>query len=183
MVVDYTKGKIYQIVSSQTNEVYVGSTCETLSVRMAKHRCACKRYQKGMEEYVSSYELIRYDDARIELLSDFPCERREQLLAEEGKYIKQLGALNRCVAGRTKKQYYTDNCDKIREQQRQYYAVNNDKILEQRKQYYADNTDKIREQKKQYRIQTNTCECGGRYTNANKTQHMNTKKHKLFLCL
>ena len=37
---DYKQGKIYKIISNQTNLVYVGSTAmPRLSIRMAKHRC------------------------------------------------------------------------------------------------------------------------------------------------
>ena len=40
---DYSKGKIYKVLNNINDEIYVGSTVETLSVRMAKHRHTMKR--------------------------------------------------------------------------------------------------------------------------------------------
>ena len=37
---DYSKGKIYKILDSIDDEIYVGSTTETLGARMAKHRAS-----------------------------------------------------------------------------------------------------------------------------------------------
>ena len=39
---DYSKGKIYKILDSIDDEIYVGSTTETLGARMAKHRASRK---------------------------------------------------------------------------------------------------------------------------------------------
>ena len=39
----YSKGKIYKILNTIDDEIYVGSTCETLSQRMARHRSDMKR--------------------------------------------------------------------------------------------------------------------------------------------
>ena len=40
---DYQQGKIYKVLSTIDNEIYVGSTCEALSQRMARHRSTPKR--------------------------------------------------------------------------------------------------------------------------------------------
>ena len=62
----YKRGKIYKLVSFQTDKVYVGSTCEPyLSNRMSKHRVNFKNYQNGGYHYVTSFELLKYDDADI----------------------------------------------------------------------------------------------------------------------
>ena len=38
----YQDGKIYQILNSETDDVYVGSTCQKLSKRMTNHRTKLK---------------------------------------------------------------------------------------------------------------------------------------------
>ena len=43
---DYEYGKIYEIVSPSTGLRYVGSTVQTLSLRMAGHRRGYKRWLK-----------------------------------------------------------------------------------------------------------------------------------------
>ena len=37
---DYKNAKIYKVLNDVTDDVYVGSTCQTLSKRMAEHRKA-----------------------------------------------------------------------------------------------------------------------------------------------
>ena len=40
---DYSKGKIYKILNTIDDEIYIGSTCETLGQRMSKHRHRLKK--------------------------------------------------------------------------------------------------------------------------------------------
>ena len=54
---DYHKGKIYKILNTIDNEIYVGSTCELLSQRMARHRCSMKKTTTF--EIIQTYESIR----------------------------------------------------------------------------------------------------------------------------
>ena len=35
---DYTKGKIYKITNDFNNDIYVGSTCDTLVKRFSNHK-------------------------------------------------------------------------------------------------------------------------------------------------
>lgn len=35
---EFTNGKIYKLISPNTDDVYVGSTTETLSIRFSKHK-------------------------------------------------------------------------------------------------------------------------------------------------
>ena len=39
---DYSTCKIHDMLNTIDDEIYVGSTIETLGVRMAKHRCSMK---------------------------------------------------------------------------------------------------------------------------------------------
>ena len=85
---DYSKGKVYCLRNRAENDkmVYVGSTVRNLSERMSEHR-------RGIKEYPTFklYELmgrVGVEHFHIELLADFPCERKEQLLAEEGRLIR-----------------------------------------------------------------------------------------------
>jgi hypothetical protein len=77
---DFSKGKIYCIRSHQTDKVYVGSTVQKhLCMRMAGHKRDFKYYKNGKHSYVTSFDILQYDDAYIELIEDFPCENRNQL--------------------------------------------------------------------------------------------------------
>ena len=45
---DCSLGKIYKIVSNQTDDIYIGSTCQKLlSTRLGKHRDDYKRWVEG----------------------------------------------------------------------------------------------------------------------------------------
>ena len=81
---NYQNGKLYTIRSHQTDKVYVGSTVQELSVRMAGHRSDFKGYTKGGTNYVTSFELLKYNDAYIELIELYPCNSKVELDRGEG---------------------------------------------------------------------------------------------------
>lgn len=152
---DYSKGKIYCIRSFQTDDVYVGSTTQTLSQRLGKHKVSYKLYLKGKAKYVTAYKILKYDDYYIELITLYPCSCKAELEAEEGKFIREWDCVNKTIIGRTKKQWHFDNKDKKKEYD---------------KQYYIDNKDKI--------IQKLTCICSCNITRSVFRRHLKSKKHK-----
>ena len=162
---DYKNGKIYVLRSHQTEDIYIGSTTTKLSKRFHYHKNDFKRWKNGKYRYVSSFELMKYDDCYIELLEKYSCDNRMELCRREGEFIRSIDCLNKNVAGRTDKEWREDN----KEYDKEYYEKNKDKIIEQKKEYYEENKEKIN---RQYE-----CECGGKYTHQNKLQHLKTKKH------
>jgi hypothetical protein len=153
--------------------MYIGSTTQPLCKRMAGHRKNYKRWLKGKYQYVSSFDIIKYEDAYIELLEARPCKNKDELRILEGSYIRNRQCVNKLIAGRSMKQYRIDNKEKIA----QYYIDNKEKISKQTAQYYIDNKEKIRARcavKKE-------CPCGGRYTHGNKSQHMKSKMHQKYI--
>lgn len=186
---NYLNSKIYCIRSHQTDKIYIGSTTQALSVRMAGHRKDYKRYKNGKYGYMTSFELLEYKDAYIELIKNVQCLCKEGLLKHEGEHIRNTpNCVNKVIAGRTPKEYYQDNKDnfkqyrednkdKIKENIKQWKKDNKEQIKRHMKQYRQDNKDKIKQQK----TQKHNCPCGGRYTQTNKTQHIKTKKHQDYL--
>jgi hypothetical protein len=79
---NYQKGKIYKIISDQTNKIYIGSTITTLCRRLGNHRT-----DMLYDKIVSSREILKYGDARIILIENFPCNNREELVAREQYWI------------------------------------------------------------------------------------------------
>ena len=145
---NYKDGKIYKIYSlSNPDLVYVGSTTQPLSKRLADHRGQYKRYQKGKGCYTSYKIFEGCDDYRIELIEFCPCNSKMELHRTEGKYIREMDCVNKVVAGRTGKEYRQANRDKIKQYQRVYQQANRDKIKQSNKEYRQTNRDKI----KQYR--------------------------------
>ena len=72
----YQKGKIYKIWNDVDHEIYVGSTIETLSQRMAKHREKMKH--KPHRKLYQHMFCLGADKFKIELLEMCPCECIEE---------------------------------------------------------------------------------------------------------
>ncbi len=69
-----------------------------------------------------------WSDFYIELYEKYPCNDKAELCKREGEIIRQIGTLNKCIAGRTKKEYIQDNVDKVKEYQKTYREVNAEKL-------------------------------------------------------
>tara|TARA_R110001606_G_scaffold30617_1_gene94576 strand:- start:88 stop:618 length:531 start_codon:yes stop_codon:yes gene_type:complete len=162
--IDYSTGKIYKIISSTSNYVYVGSTTTTLSTRLSNHK---NHYKTG---YSNALALLfnnnNIDNCYIELIKNYPSSCRNELEREEGIELRKINndtstkeiCLNYNIAGRTQKEYYQDHKEKIMEISKQWYENNKEQIAEKY-----------------------TCECGGKYTQYNKSRHEKTEKHQSFI--
>ena len=158
---EFQNGKIYTIRSHQTNKYYIGSTNhKTLAQRLGKHRSNYKEYLNNTRRYVSSYEILKYNDYYIELLELYPCNTKDELRRREGELIRQFKSeiVNISIAGRTAAQYSQENKQVILAKQKQYYINNKQLILETQKQ-------------------TTICECGLTTTFHHKLRHMKSTKH------
>ena len=81
---DYTNGKIYKLTSKQTDKIYVGSTTKILNQRMHDHRT---KYKYNHISNISSCEILKYDDAIIELIEDYSCDSKTELEKREQHYM------------------------------------------------------------------------------------------------
>ena len=138
---DYSKAKIYKILNTIDDDVYIGATCQPLSKRMAKHRdCRngkCKKHYKLYQKMNN----LGIDNFYIELIKETPCDNAEQLRAIEGEYIRQYATLNSRIEGRTKQQYIIDNKDKKREYDKIRRAEMGEELKQQKKEYYVQNKE------------------------------------------
>jgi len=142
---DYSKGVIYTIRCLNDPNVYVGSTIQSLSVRMGGHK---KDYVKN-KVLGKNKEIVKdINDWKIELHELYPCLTKQELHRREGEVIREIGTLNKCIAGRTKNEYYIDNINKIKEKYTEYKEINAEKIKIQKKQHYEKHKEKYTEYKK-----------------------------------
>ena len=139
----YQNGKIYKIVDTSFTKCYIGSTCESLSQRMARHRRHYKLYLKHPEKSMTSFYLfdeVGIENCKIYLIENYPCNSKEELRRREGFHIQSNECVNRCVAGRTAKEY------------KEYYnPKNKEKIKATLKQWYERNQEKQKQKSKEYR--------------------------------
>ena len=100
----YKSGKIYAIrYKNDCNLTYVGSTIQLLHKRFYEYKHLANS-KKGKIYNTFVYQKIRQsyiEDWYVELYEDFPTERREQLNKREGEIIREIGTLNKRIAGRT----------------------------------------------------------------------------------
>ena len=157
---DYALSKIYKLTHPDTDEIYIGSTCQKyLSSRLQQHKRDFKRYKKGKDTFVTSFKILELgvDEVQIELIECYPCSCKEELHKKEGEYIKKNKCVNRCVAGRTKKEYREDNREKKKEYGKQWREKNKEKITKQV-----------------------TCDCGAIVRRDNLSRHKKSKNHLLW---
>jgi hypothetical protein len=170
---DYKNGKIYTLRSYQTDDIYIGSSATTLTKRKSTHKQDYNKWKNGKKHYMTSYEIIKYDDCYIELLELFPCNSIDELKQREGHHQRSMECVNKRIECRTKKEYKIDNANKIKEQNKEYCIKNANNIKEKKKEYYIKNADKLKEKI--------NCECGGKYTKQHLSTHQKSKRHQEYL--
>jgi hypothetical protein len=122
---NYQNGKVYSIRSrSNLDLVYIGATTQPLSVRFGEH--------KKLSNKTSSKQIIDLGDAYIELIENYSCNSREELLKREGEIIRSMECVNKVIPCRTHQEYYLDNKEVLLEKKRQYYIDNADIINEKK---------------------------------------------------
>ena len=168
---DYSKGKIYRIVCNITNEIYIGSTCDSLCCRMGNHRRG-HRYHKNKNDGKNgcrSFQIIDRDDYAIVLLENFPCNDIYELKARERFYIESVKCINLMTPNRTMEEYENDP---IVIERRKIYRENH---IEQKAEWYKNNAERISLEGK---IKT-ICECGSIVRSI--TTHSKSIKHQQFI--
>jgi len=81
--------KIYKITSPQIDKIYIGSTTKNLNERLRGHKKSLKNYNKGIYSYITSFEIIIFNDCKIELIEEFPCNSKKELRIRERHHIEQ----------------------------------------------------------------------------------------------
>ena len=176
------KGKVYKIICTQSDDVYIGSTFNNLRKRLYGHRT---QYNTGRNYSLTPYfDKYGKDNFKIILIKEYEVidnthlEAYEQLWINKTKCINKNNTLNLNFINRAqyldkRHNYYKENKDtKIKE----YLEKTKEKRLLQGKEYREKMMDKIK--------QVIICECGGKYNgynNAKKVRHLESKKHKKHL--
>ena len=62
--------KIYKIVDTTNNNIYIGSTCKSSKTRLIQYKSPLKRFLKGLYNNVSSFQIIKNNNYKIELLEN-----------------------------------------------------------------------------------------------------------------
>jgi len=162
----YQNGKIYSIRSHQTDEIYIGSTIQPLHKRIHQHKSEYKKWKEGKRDYTTSFKIIEYGDAYIELICLYPCNSKEELHRREGEEMRNCDCVNKYIAGRTEAEYRRDNKERLKKASSEYYKKNKEQLAVKKK---IKNKEKM------------TCECGSTFRRGEKARHYRTKIHLNFI--
>jgi hypothetical protein len=133
-MVNYQNGKIYMIMTENSNDIYIGSTVQTLKLRLHQHEC---KYRKGV--YRSSQEILKQGNYKIVLIKDFACNSLIELETEETKFQKDFVCVNKKFARVTEEE----------KQQRKELREMIKEEKQQRKQQRKELREMIKEEKQQ----------------------------------
>lgn len=147
----YARGKIYSIRSHQTNDIYIGSTIDDLPKRLYNHKAKYRSFMNEKSSYVTSYEIVKYEDCYIELVENFPCNSKNELYRKEGEIIRGRDCVNKVIAGQTYKEFYENNKEKIALRKKEHYENNKEQYLLKKKEYNEKNKELLSLKAKEYR--------------------------------
>jgi len=130
---NYQQTKIYKIVSNQTDKIYVGSTCQPyLSSRMNGHRHDYKN--PDTRSQCESVQIMKYKDAKIRLIENYPCCSREEQLMREQFFIDTMKCVNKYAS-------YTSPED----------------LAKWRQEWTKNNPEKMKVHREKMKVKKNTC--------------------------
>ena len=89
-------GKIYKLVDNTNNNIYIGSTCETILTNLLnKHKSDYKRYVEKGIKYTTSFEIIKNNNYKIELIEEIICVNKYILDEREKYWIENINCINK----------------------------------------------------------------------------------------
>lgn len=163
-------GKIYKIIHTQSNIIYVGSTFDELRNRFRKHKndlnCSIGKYiiEYGKEQF------------KIILIKEYKIIDRKHLEAYEQLWINKLKSINKQQTFKPLKKQFENLRLKqydTSDYKKEWYEKNKDRLQEKMKENYIKNKDK-----RQEKI---NCICGSQYSFQHKLRHEKSEKHLHFL--
>lgn len=159
----YERGKIYKLVNTIDDEIYVGSTIRKLNRRFSGHKCASKKNHNY--KVYQHCDQVGWGNIKIELIENYPCESKKELLKRERYWADELNAsLNQFKAYIAK--------DEVIKYRQQYYITHRSKNRQRRKAY-----------KHEYHKKRKVCECGREVALCNYLRHQKSNIHKKLLKL
>ena len=187
--IDYSNTHFYKIVCKDLNitDCYVGHTTDFVN-RKHSHKRACLN-QNVRFHHLDLYRTIRengnWDNWEMVLIRTENIVNSLEARKREREYIEELKAnLNMVKAYRSQeeadelgRQFRENHKEEKKEYDKIYRDNNKDRKRENDRVYRENNKDYLKIQKG-LKFE---CECGGRYTNCHKQEHIRSNKHQEYL--
>lgn len=154
----YSNSKIY-CLHCIDGYFYIGCTTNELRYRLSEHKLHSKKIpERRVYKHILN---LGWDNVIIDLIEEFSCNNRKELLQKENEYIASNiddeYCLNNNISFQTPEElkakqmaYRQDNRDRILEYKEMYRKKNADKINEYTKQYEEANREILKEKKRIY---------------------------------
>jgi hypothetical protein len=110
---------IYKIESSDTDNIYIGSTRKKLKTRLIEHISSYKKYIKGEYPFYSSFNVLRHSvllsNVNIEILQEIETDDKNLVKYIERYFISKYRycCCNKNIPNRKRIEYYKDNKNRI----------------------------------------------------------------------
>lgn len=168
---DYSQGKIYKIVvkNDPNAKMYIGSTVKTLKDRWYSH--TSDAYNPKHTIHCCSKQMFDdygIDNCTYELIEEYPCKTREELLARETHHMKQIG-FNRLY----NKHKSLTTVEEWKEYQHAWYLSNQERIVKREREKWNENKDVLNA----LRRQKYECKCGIIINKSSKPRHEQSQGH------
>jgi hypothetical protein len=154
-MLNYNKSSIYKLCCKdlEVEEIYVGST-----TNFKRRRSSHKSHSDGNNSNQSEYKVYQFMRANggwgnwtMVLLEKYNCDNKIELHTRERYWIEELKSeLNSQIPCRTKKEYNSDNKEKISVRKKEWCSDNSEHIKIQGKEYYQREKILIAEKSKVY---------------------------------
>ena len=148
----YQNGKIYKLTTPHSNKVYYGSTIVPLKERLWKHNSESRSIKKQCRSQI----LYQLGDVSIELVEEYPCNSRSELLWKEREYIENNDCVNESIPIRSKEElmekktdYTLENRTKKKSYDKKTY--NKEKSVSRVNEWRKNNLEKRLQYEKEYR--------------------------------
>ncbi len=163
MKVDYSLGKIYKITNDYNDDVYIGSTCDTLSKRFSGHKNMMTKIESKNRPLYKLMNEIGFNRFRIQLLEECPCEDVYELRQKEGSFIRLYGTLNKRVEDgcKSRGEYRSIHKEEINNYHKEYDNKRKESKSEFNKNYYQENrANLLKKSNDRYKTIIHPCETG-----------------------
>ena len=119
-MVNYQNGKIFKIVCNETNDTYIGSTCEKkLSRRLGDYKCKFDTFKMKQKESPTNvgnnivFKILENKNYDIVLIENFACNNSDELKQRQRFFIDTMACINKIKPLRTQKEYRQDKNQKF----------------------------------------------------------------------
>ena len=158
---NYGNGKIYKMECNETGCIYIGSTTQPITKRIAGHKTNYKSFLNNNNQYCTSSKVLEKNNFQYEVLENYKCCTKKELESREREYIDENKVIygdllvNKVVPTRSSKEYRLENREHLRLSSKDYYQNNREQQCKKQKERDDNRTeeqrlDRKKKQKERY---------------------------------